>query len=85
MKSNFESIILNGNLKKFNELLMRNLTQVKPQEVIDIVILGVHAKNKIYVLSRYQKSLSIVLSNSLLYSEVNQNLFIEGLVVVSII
>lgn len=84
LKSYFESIIFDRNLKELYELSMRNFFKVQSEKVVHIIILGVHAQDQINIFRSHQKPFSVILSNSLFHTKVNKDLFKESLVVLSV-
>lgn len=64
---------------------MSDLLKVNFQKVAHVVVFTVHFQNEVDLFCRTEEALSIILSDTGLDGIVNENLFIEGLSVLSVI
>ena len=80
----FERVILQSKLEQLFELSVGDFFGVCHQEVLWVVLLGIHLQHEINFFWRHQESLSVILSDSFFDSVVDQQLFVKCLVVFSV-
>lgn len=64
---------------------MRNILEVDFQKVADIVVFTVHFQDEVDLFRRTEEAFSIILSDTRLNGIVDEDLFVEGLCVLSVI
>jgi hypothetical protein len=77
-------VILDGQHEQLFELLVGDLRGIRRQKVLVVVLLRIHFKHLMDLVSSNQEPLSVVKCNSFVNSVVNQQLLKEGLVVLSV-
>jgi len=85
LHSNLKRIILDASHEKINELRVFNLRNIGPYELSNVIVLTVHLKNEQDLFLLCNKPLSVVKRNSCFGSTVDKDLFIESLVVLTVV
>ena len=78
-------ISFEADAKQFDELFVRDVLKVDFQEMAHVIVFAVHFQNEVDLFCCTEEAFSIILSDTGLDGIVNENLFIEGLSVLSVV
>lgn len=85
LHGDLERITFEADAKQFDELFVRDLLEVYFQKVANVVIFAVHFQDEVDLFCRSEEALSIILSDTGLDGVVDEDFFVVGLSVLSVI